>query len=416
LIALVDCNNFYASCERVFRPELKEKSLIVLSNQDGAVISRSNEAKALGIKMGTPYYQIKEICDKYDVHIFSSNYALYNSMSKRVMSILAKFAVSQEIYSIDESFLDLTGIGNLTTYSENIRTIVIKWTSIPISVGLGQTKVLAKFANYLAKKHKFLDNICNLDELGHARVNKAMQITDVAEVWGVGRRVAKKLRQMDIHTVYDLKTANPSHIRKIFNINMERVVQELNGIKCIDLEELKKANRHIISSRNFDHEVMSRDDLKSAFIYHIENVCGKMRKQNLFARQIIFCARTNRFKDNYFSTAVDIAIPSALDSFRYISSYIDKALDTIYKPGIKYKKCGVIVNGLITGEYVTKDLFDNTNITHDKVLPAVEKVRMRFGKSAIKLASFNLSDAWKMEQRFLSKRYTTDLNELLEVA
>ncbi|MCE3269530.1 MAG: domain protein DNA-repair protein [Burkholderiales bacterium] len=297
MIALVDCNNFYASCERVFRPELKEKSLIVLSNQDGAVISRSNEAKALGIKMGTPYYQIKEICDKYDVHIFSSNYALYNSMSKRVMSILAKFAVSQEIYSIDESFLDLTGIGNLTTYSENIRTIVIKWTSIPISVGLGQTKVLAKFANYLAKKHKFLDNICNLDELGHARVNKAMQITDVAEVWGVGRRVAKKLRQMDIHTVYDLKTANPSHIRKIFNINMERVVQELNGIKCIDLEELKKANRHIISSRNFDHEVMSRDDLKSAFIYHIENVCGKMRKQNLFARQIVLIdLRTTTFQ------------------------------------------------------------------------------------------------------------------------
>ncbi|MCC2626293.1 MAG: domain protein DNA-repair protein [Burkholderiales bacterium] len=415
MIALVDCNNFYASCETIFRPELKEKPIIVLSNQDGAVISRSNASKVLGVKMGVPYYQIKEICDKYGVQIFSSNYALYNSMSKRVMSILGNFAVSQEIYSIDESFLDLNGIDNLTAYSEKMRTTVMQWTSIPISVGLGSTKVLAKFANYLAKKHKFLDNVCNLEELGETRVNKAMQITDVAEVWGVGWRVSRKLKQMNINTVYDLKIANPSHIRKIFNINMERVVQELNGIKCIDLEELKKANRHIISSRNFDHEVTSRDDLKSAFIYHIENVCGKMRKQNLFARQIIFCARTNRFKDNYFSTSIEIAIPSALDSFRYISSYIDRALDAIYKPDIKYKKCGVIVNGLITGEYVTKDLFDNTNIKHDKVLPAVEKVRMRFGKSAIKLASANLSDAWKMEQRFLSKRYTTDLNELLEV-
>ncbi|MCC2645024.1 MAG: domain protein DNA-repair protein [Burkholderiales bacterium] len=317
--------------------------------------------------------------------------------------------------SIDETFLDLMGIDNLTAYSEKMSATVMQCTSIPISIGLGQTKVLAKFANYLAKKHKFLDNVCNLDELGEARVNKAMQLTDVAEVWGVGWRIAKKLRQMKINTVYDLKMANPSYIRKIFNINMERVVQELNGIKCIDLEELQKANRHIISSRNFDQEVMSRDDLKSAFIYHIENVCGKMRKQNLFARQIIFCARTNRFKDNYFTISIDITIPSALDSFRYISSYIDKALDTIYKPDIKYKKCGVIVNGLITGEYVTKDLFDNTNIKHDKVLPAVEKVRTRFGKSAIKLASSNLSDAWKMEQRFLSKRYTTNVDELLEV-
>lgn len=415
MFALVDCNNFYASCERVFRPELKERPLIVLSNQDGAVISRSNEAKSLGIKMGIPYYQIKEVCKKYDVQIFSSNYVLYNSISVRLMSILAKFAVSQEIYSIDETFLDLMGINNLTAYSEKMRATVMQCTSIPISVGVGQTKVLAKFANYLAKKHKFLNNICNLDELGDTRVNKAMQITDVAEVWDVGWRVARKLKQMNINTVYDLKTASPSHIRKIFNINIERIVQELNGIKCIDLEELKKANRHIISSRNFDHEVMSRDDLKSAFIYHIENVCGKMRKQNLFARQIIFCARTNRFKDDYFSTAIDIAIPSALNSFRYISAYIDRALDAIYKSGVKYKKCGVVVNGLITGEYVTKDLFDNINIKHDKVLPAVEKVRTRFGKSAIKLASSNLSDAWKMEQRFLSKRYTTDLAELLEV-
>jgi DNA polymerase V len=415
MISLVDCNNFYASCERVFQPELEGKPLIILSNNDGCAIARSNEAKALGIKMGAPYFEIKDICKKHGVHVYSSNYTLYGSMSKRVMLVLKDFAVRQEVYSIDECWLDLSGIPDLINYGQQIRSRVKQWTGIPVSVGIGQTKVLAKFANYLAKKHKFLNNVCNLAELGTNRVDRAMQITPVGEVWGIGRKIAVKLQQMGITTVYKLKLANPKQMSKIFSVNIERIIYELNGIKCLELEDCHEPNKQIISSRSFAQAVNSRDALKSSLIYHLEQVSRKMRRQGLFARQMVVFAHTNRFSDDYFSSSVNIVFPAALDSFRYMASSLDKALDVIYKPHIGYKKSGVIINDLITGEYETQDLFDTINIQHDKLMPTLENIKRHFGISSIKLAAAQLSDSWKMQQNLVSNRYTTNINDLLAV-
>lgn len=416
MISLVDCNNFYASCERVFQPMLENKPIIVLSNNDGCVIARSNEAKALNIKMGVPYFEIKDLCNRHNIHVCSSNYTLYGSMSRRVMSILSDFAIRQEVYSIDESFLDLSGINNLTAYAQQIRTRVHKWTGIPISIGLGHTKVLAKFANHLAKKHKFLNNICNLDDLEMIRINKAMQITDVSEVWGVGRKIAEKLKKMGITTVYDLKLANPKQMSRIFSVSLERIIHELNGIQCIALESVPEPNKQIVCSRSFGQAVNSRDALKSALIYHIEHACNKMRKQGLFARQMVIFAHTNRFKDNYISSSVNLTFSAALDSFRYVSQHLDEALSVIYKPGINYKKAGVIITELVNQDYNNVDLFDNVSIRHDELLPTLENIKRHFGKTSIKLASANLSNSWQMQQNNMSKKYTTCLDEILAVA
>ena len=415
MISLVDCNSFYVSCERVFQPWLEGKPVIVLSNNDGCVVARANEAKALGIKMGVPYFEIKDLCRKHKVHVYSSNYTLYGDLSARVMSILKEFGVRQEVYSIDESFLDLSGIPDLTNYGQKIRDRVKKWTGIPVCVGIGQTKVLAKLANHLAKKHPFLDGVCNLEELGQARVDHAMQITPVGEIWGVGRQINQRLQLMGINTVYDLKMSNAKQMSSIFSVNLERIVYELNGIQCLELELCPEPNKQIVSSRSFGQAVKNRDALMSSLTYHVEQASRKMRRQGLFARQMIVFAHTNRFKDDYISSSVNVVFPAAIDSFRYMAKYLDRALDAIYTPNVGYKKAGIIINDLITGEYDTKDLFDNVSIKHDSLLPTLESIKRQFGKSAIGVASGRLSNTWSMQRNLISKNYTTDINDLLIV-
>lgn len=415
MICLADCNNFYASCERVFQPRLEGKPIIILSNNDGCAVARSNEAKALGIKMGTPYFEIKQLCEKYDIQVFSSNYTLYSDMSNRVMEVMKPFGIRQEIYSIDESFLDLSGIPKLTEHCQHMRKIVKQYTGIPICVGIAPTKVLAKLANHLAKKHSFLNSVCNLDELGEERTNKALQITGVGEVWGVGSKVAEKLKLMGINTVYQLKTANAKQLSKLFSVNIERIIYELNGLQCIELEDTQEPNKQIVSSRSFGQAVSTRDGLFSSLTYHAEQVGKKMRRQGLFARQMTVFINTNRFKDDYFSSSVNIVFPSAIDSFRLINKSLDNALDRIYKPNTAYKKSGIIISDLITGTSETIDLFDTVNIKHDTLLPTLESIKKIFGKNSIQLASANLSDSWKMNNNLISQKYTTDLDDIIEV-
>lgn len=416
MIALVDCNNFYASCERVFQPDLEGKPVIVLSNNDGCVIARSNEAKSIPeIKMGVPYFEIKDLCKKYNISVHSSNYELYASMSKRVMTILKDLSVKQEVYSIDESFLSLEGIHDLTSHAKHIHATIKNWTGLPVSVGIGQTKVLAKFANYLSKKHKFLNNMCYLNEFGVRRIDKAMQITPVNEIWGVGHKIAAKLQVMGIKTVYDLKIANPKQLSKIFNVNIERIIYELNGIQCLEFEDCASPSKQIISSRSFGAAVTNRDSLKSSLLYHIEQASQKMRKQGLLARQMVIFAHTNQFKDDYFSSAANIVFPAALDSFRLMAQHLELAIDKIYKPDISYKKSGVIIADLVNHEYEATDLFGNESIKHDRLLPALENIKQHFGMSAIKLAASQISNSWRMQRGFISKRYTTSIEDLLLV-
>lgn len=417
MICLVDCNSFYVSCEKVFRPDLEGRAIVALSNSDGCIVSLNREAKKLQLKMGQPFFEVKHLCQTHGLIAFSSNYELYGDFSSRVNGILSDFAVRAEQYSIDESWLDLTGIPDLTTYGHTIKNTVKKWTGIPVGVGIGQTKVLAKFANYLAKKYSFLNGVCNLEDLGPDRASKAMQITPVGEIWGgVGRRNAVKLQQMGIKSVLDLKSANPKHISKLFSVNLERIILELNGIQCLQLEEYQEPNKQIISSRSFGTMVHTKDALLSSLTYHIEQLSRKMRKQGLFARQMIVFANSNRFKDDYYYNAVNIVFPEAIDSYRFMAKYLENALDKIYRPEIGYKKSGIIINDLVTGDREIADLFDRLSIRHDKLLPTIENIKKLFGKTSIQLATARLSNQWQMKRDLLSPRYTTDVNDIPTVS
>ena len=415
MIALVDGNNFYVSCERIFNPSLENKPTGVMSNNYGCIISRSIELKDLQVKMGTPYYQIKDLAVKHGIQLFSSNYTLYADISSRFMSILREFGVTQEVYSIDESFLDITGIADLTNHGHKICNTVKQYIGLPVCVGMGETKVLAKFANHLAKKYKGLYGVCNLSELGEGRVNKAMGITDVKEVWGIGRRTSKKLYQMGIQTVLDLKLSNKVQIRNIFNINIEKIVSELNGTVCFPLEAAAKSQKHIVSSRSFAHEISDYNALLSSLCFHIERAAHKLRKQGLFVKQLTVFIVTNRFKDDYCSSSKTIELPQALDSFRYLSKHVEDALKAIYNPSLTYKKSGVMLSDLITADYEQSDLFGNTNIRHDHLIQTLDGIKNKYEKSTINLAAAKLNNDWHMRQDNLSKRFTSDINELLVV-
>ncbi len=416
MICLVDCNSFYVSCEKVFRPDLEGRAIIVLSNSDGCLVSLNKEAKKLNLKMGQPFFEVKHLCETHGLVAFSSNYELYGDFSSRVNGILSSFAARTEQYSIDESWLDLSGISDLSKYGNNIKDTVKRWTGIPVGVGIGHTKVLAKFANYLAKKYTALNGVCNLADLGPNRTDKAMQITPVEEIWGVGRRNASKLQQIGIKTVFDLKAANPKHISRIFNVNLERIILELNGIQCLQLEEYQEPNKQIISSRSFGTMIYERDALLSSLTYHVEQLSKKMRKQGLFARQMVVFANSNRFRDDYYYNAVNVVFPEALDSYRYMAKYLEPALDKIYRPEIGYKKSGIIINDLVTGGHDTVDLFDKFSIRHDKLLPTIENIKRTFGKTSIQLAAAKLSNQWKMKRDLLSPCYTTNINDIPTVS
>ena len=416
MISFIDVNNFYVSCERVFQPCLENKPVVVLSNNDGCVIARSAEIKALGIKMAQPYFEIAHLINKHKIQVFSSNYTLYADMSRRFQETVRQFGVRQEVYSIDENFLDLTGIPNLTNHAQKIKQTVKQWTGLPVCVGIAPTKVLAKFANHLAKKHSFLNGVCNLAELGEVRVAKAMQITDVSDVWGIGRKLAEQLKLMGVKTVYELKIANPKQLSKLFSVNVERIIYELNGTPCIELEDHQEPNKQIVSSRSFGRAISDRDALLSALTYHAEQISTKLRKQGLFARNMTIFAHTNRFKDNYLCNSVNMVFPAALDSFRHMTKYLDRGLDNIYKPGMLFKKAGIIVNDLISNEDETCDLFDKINIQHDNLLPSLEIIKKKFGKSAIQLASANLSNDWQMQRHSISLNYTTEVSDILTIS
>ncbi|SEQ32290.1 DNA polymerase V [Nitrosomonas ureae] len=252
-IALIDVNNFYVSCERVFNPKLEDRPVVVLSNNDGCAVARSNEVKALGVKMGQPWFQLKDLARKHGIIAYSSNYTLYADMSNRVMSILAIFSPNQEIYSIDECFLDLTGFKRVSpiVYGQRIRKCIRQWTGLPVCVGIGSTKTLAKLANHIAKKNPEFNGVCDLNAMSLRQQEDWFRKIEVGEIWGIGRRLAPKLHEIGIRTVLDLKTASPSQLRARFSVVMEKIIREINGTACIELEEMNPPKKQIVSSRSF---------------------------------------------------------------------------------------------------------------------------------------------------------------------
>ncbi|EEF26393.1 uv inducible DNA polymerase umuc / mucb, putative [Ricinus communis] len=341
-IALVDVNNFYVSCERVFNPKLRNRPVVVLSNNDGCAVARSNEVKALGVPMGAPWFKFKDLAKQHGIIAYSSNYALYADMSNRVMSILRQFSPNQEVYSIDECFLDLTGFArrDLVVYGQDIRKRILQWTGLPVCVGIASTKTLAKLANHCAKKRPEYHGVCNFNSLSPAALDEILDSIEVGEIWGVGRRLAPRLQQLGFHTVLDLKRADPETLRQQFSVVMEKTIRELNGTVCIELEEINPPKKQILSSRSFGVPVTDIDGLSESISLYVSRAAEKLRRQHSYAGSIYVYIRTSPFKkhDRQYSNGMTVPLPSPTDNTTKLVSVALWALKQLYRPGYHYAK------------------------------------------------------------------------------
>lgn len=416
MYALVDCNNFYASCERVFRPDLNGKPVVVLSNNDGCVIARSNEAKALGIPMGAPAFQFQALFDEHHVAVFSANFALYGDMSQRVMSILTDFYPDIELYSIDEAFLKLTG-HSLEHLDADIRALqhkVRKWTGIPISMGIAPTKTLAKVASRIAKKfpertqHVYWIN----DETKRL---KALKWLPVDDVWGIGRQYSKFLQKYGICTAQDLVYQPDEWIQKHLSINGLRLKQELLGKPMLDLE-VSEAKKHIATTRSFEEDYTHLAQLQERIATFAVTCAEKLRRQQSHCNALLVFVRTNRHKDvPQANQSVVVRLPYPTSSNLDLANAALAALERIFQEGLRYKKAGVILMDFSPEQNPQLGLFEQGNARHPALMRAIDRLNGRFGQQKIKLGVQDLQRVWKMKQQHLSPRYTTQLNEIMTV-
>ncbi|ORE88779.1 UMUC domain-containing protein DNA-repair protein [Oceanococcus atlanticus] len=415
-IALVDVNNFYASCETVFDPTLRGRSVVVLSNNDGCVVARSAEAKSAGIKMAQPWHQVAPSIQRR-TQVFSSNYALYADMSNRVMTILGDLAPSQEVYSIDESFLDLTGIPNLARHATGIGQRVGQWTGLSVCVGIGSTKTRAKLANYVAKKAPEYDGIFNLEDWTDHDQTAVLTRIPVGEVWGIGFRTQRRLTAMGIRTVADLQSADPKHLRQLFGVVIERVVAELNGDACMDLEQAPPPKKQIRSSRSFGKPVTDLSSLKEAMLAFVSIAAEKLRRQGSLAStmQVFICTNVFKAEAPQYSTGYTLKLPYAMDDTVMLARFAIRTLEHLYKPGFEYKKAGVNLMNLTPRENTQFGLFTNDDAVQraDKLSGTMDAINQRFGREALCLGRLAGKRRWSMNQSRLSRSYTTNSKELI---
>lgn len=417
MFALVDCNNFYASCERVFRPDLEGRPIVVLSNNDGCVIARSKEAKQLGIPMGAPFYQYRDQLYKQQIAVFSSNYALYGDMSKRVMHLLAGFVPDQEIYSIDECFLQLAGYPAPEALVRQMQQQVKRQTGIPVSIGIGPTKTLAKLANHIAKQFPDTQGIFSFSHCPSLGIHSYLSRLPVGEVWGIGFRMQRKLEALGIHTALDLKLADPEAMRRKFSIVIERIVRELNGEMCIELEDIADPKKQIMSTRSFSQSLSDLPGLQAAISYHVRHATKKLRQQHSLAHGLVVMIRTNRFQTEagayYVSSPQHFDLPT--DDPIQITQYAMRTLAAAYRPEFAYHKAGVILFGLQPKISRQPDLFTDQNPKKEALFQTVDQINQRFGCDTLKTAFEAGKTHWKMRQHLRSPRYTTRWEELYEV-
>lgn len=408
MIALADCNNFYVSCERVFQPRLNGRPVIVLSNNDGCAIARSNEAKRLGIKMGAPYYQIKGLCQKNRVSVFSSNYELYGDMSRRVVSILMRFAPESEVYSIDESFLSLEKIHDPVRTTKEMRETVLKWTGIPISVGIGPTKTLAKMANRMAKKQ---DTGCLMLK---GSENSLISSIRVSDVWGIGRRIEERLKRIKIFTAMDLINAPAPVIRKAGGVQLERTQKELHGLQCIRIEQIPEPKKNVCCSRSFGRTVTDLEELEEAVANHAVRATQKIRKEGSITCGLQVFIMTNRFsKEPQYSNSRTIGFDEPSDDPIRILSTAKELLRSIYRKGYSYKKSGVLLLNLRPRDQYQGLLFrDHHNERQGRLVKALESINSRYGTGAAFLAAQGIDRTWDMNRHRRTPRYTTNWNEI----
>ncbi|MCK0925673.1 Y-family DNA polymerase [Acinetobacter pittii] len=413
VFALVDVNNCYVSCERVFNPSLIDKPVIVLSNNDGCAVARSNEAKMLGIKMGVPLFQIKDIVQQNNVIVLSSNYTLYAEMSRRFHKVLGTYVTEseQEIYSIDECFLDLTDYYenfNLTNLAQDMRTKILKWVGLPCCVGIGSSKTEAKIANHIAKKYPAFNSVCNLVDMDLCNKEAFLAEIDVSEVWGVGRKHSKKLKGMGINSVFDLACADPREMKKKFSIVMARTVAELQGISCIEIEHTPQTKQQIIASRSFGSRVTELEDLKEAISMYAQDACSRLRDESLLCGCMIAFVQSNPFDPNvpFYNKSISGGFSEPTDCAMDLVKAATRMVGKIFKEGVKYKKCGVILTGLEPKSGHTYDLLTDfeTIEKKEKLMKTLEGVHQKYGKKKLGVGPcFIPGRTWSMSRDKLSK-------------
>jgi len=418
--AIVDCNNFYVSCERVFNPRLAGKPVVVLSNNDGCVVASSNEAKALGIKMGVPVFQISSLIKTHKVQVFSSNYALYADMSQRIMNTLSRFTPDIEIYSIDEAFLDLSQFKqyDLTDYGHKIRSSIKQWTGIPVSIGIAETKTLAKIANKIAKKSVKAEGVLNLTASPY--LNRALEITDVGDVWGIGHSYSSFLEKHGIHNALQLRDADDKFIKKKMGITGVRLLQELRGVSCYALEQFPSPKKGITVSRTFKNSIESLDDLKEAVAAYVSLGAEKLRKEHSVAGVLMVFLMTNRFrKENYYINIKTIKLPVATIDTSELIHYAHEGLKAVYRKGYLYKKAGVMFKHLYPENQIQADLFNYIDFKRSKkLMQTLDNVNKKMGSDTLKYAATGLTNnqKWKTVFKRRSPSYTTNWNQLVKVS
>ncbi len=414
--ALVDCNSFYASCERVFRPDLAKVPIVVLSNNDGCVIARSYDAKPF-IKMGQPYFQIKHKLKQHGIVPFSSNYALYGDMSERVMSLIEAMVPAVEVYSIDEAFADLTGICGLDALGRQIRAQVLRCTGIPVGVGIAHTKTLAKLANHTAKRlQSQTGGVVNITD--PVKRDWVLRNTDVAEVWGIGRKMKLHLDAMGIKSAMDLAKADPWTLRNKFSVVIEKTARELAGTSCLELDEPDPPKQEICCSRMFGKRLTDLPPIKEAVATYMMRASEKLRAQNSLCKKVRVCIRTGMFNPDEakYANGVVVDMPYPTDDVRLLTKAAVDSLDRIFRPGFKYSKAEVMLLNLCQhGEY-TDDLFATSQPAEaTRVMTVLDQINGRWGRGTLRSASVPTNPEWGMRREMMSQSYTTKLDQLWKI-
>lgn len=417
VFALVDGNWFYVACELVFRPELLGKPVVVLSNNDGMPIAQNLEArKLLAPYKGEPWFKIKPIADQLGIIAFSSNYELYGDMSDRFVQVLKQFAPRVEVYSIDESFLDLTGMNkNLVSYGQEIKNTVKQWIGLPTCVGIGHTKTLAKLANHCAKKQDQWQGVCDFTALSEAEANDLMANLEVSKIWGVGSRLEAKLNALGVRNALALKRADPKRIRDQFGVILERTVRELNGEVLLEIDEVGKDSKQVMSSRSFGVKVTDKETLEASLSYHARNTTERMRKQSLYANAVYVFIQSSPFDGTpFYGPSQTIGLPAPSNDSMQIAKVAAWALKQMFKPGISYHKCGVMLMNLVPADGQQTDLFgfSESKPKSEDLMAVMDLINNKYTRHTMKIGSEGMSRNWEMRRGLKSPNYTTDFREI----
>jgi len=412
-IALIDCNSFYVSCERLFNPKVINKPVVVLSNNDGCVISRSTEAKKIGIKMGEPYFKVKDLVKKNDVHIFSSNYALYGDISRRVMKVIKEFSDKMEIYSIDEAFINLSFVENqrLNEYGKEIRERILKWTGIPTSIGIANTKTLSKVANYIAKKNKTGVMVLDKEE----DIDEELKKFNISNIWGVGKQLSKLYIKNDIDTAYKLKNISNTWVKKNTNVLGAKTVMELRGIPCVELQTIETKRKSCCVSRSFGKKVENIEKLKESITTHCLSAAEKIRGDNQVTKSVTVSIRTSPFDRHreYYSNSITIDLPVATNNSIELIKAATEGLMVIYKYGYFYQKSGIILSNLNDTEKEEFNLLAPLLEKKSKsLMKAIDFTNTKYGRNSISIAQAGVSNSWKMRREHFSKIDTASFDSL----